>query len=260
MKEHKIEPIKYYSYELSDYVTDFYTNTNSVFFESNNNLIKEKAEEYKYSYNISGDLLENITKEIFINNKINNGFPFTPKKTVGEDINKYEYNVTTSSEVLGKYTINKNRTSKSESKSISIQYNKKPAQIIKLKRQLKNEEIIIGYTSKTEQILASLLKEEPNFAREVINELYLEMFNEPDHLVNIIEIMSNLDYKEMQPNNITMAMGTLNHKNIAVQEAAIASFEKWDDPHNLKYLESTEIASDWLREYTDNVIKYLKGC
>lgn len=144
--------------------------------------------------------------------------------------------------------------------NVSIDYKDKPSQIIKIKRLLKSEDINVGYTSKTEQYLADLLEKDPSFAKEVINHLYLEFFTEPIYLLYIIEIMSNLNYIKMQPNNITMALNTLNHKNIAVQEASVAAFEKWEDPNNIEYLRSMELPSDWMRSYTEEVIEYLKGC
>lgn len=136
-----------------------------------------------------------------------------------------------------------------------INYNKN-----KVLRILLNEDITVGYTSMTERFLNDLLIEEPLLLKEVLMHVYKEVFTEKEVLQNFIEVMSNLDYKSLYPTNTIIAVGMINHKDIGVQEAAIASFEKWDDKKNIGMLRNISYTTEWIESYANEVIEYLESC
>lgn len=158
-----------------------------------------------------------------------------------------------------------NETTVKKESSVNTFINKNPEkQIELLKRKvlsmLKNEDIVVGYTSMTELFLQDLLEQNPSLAKEVINRLYVENLENPGRLQKIIEVMSNLDYEGMYPTNTILALGVINNIDVAVQEAAIAAYEKWEDPKNISVLRSTNYTVDWIEDYAKEVIDYLEGC
>lgn len=153
-------------------------------------------------------------------------------------------------------------TESSFNKEASTLKSEKDLQVIKRKvlSMLINEDIIVGYSSMTEVFLNELLEKDPSLTKEVINRLYVENIEKPIRLQKIIEVMSNLDYKKMYPTNIILALGVINNVDVAVQEAAIAAYEKWEDPKNISVLKSTKYTVEWIEDYAKEVIDYLEGC
>ena len=126
---------------------------------------------------------------------------------------------------------------------------------------LVNEDIIVGYSSRCEEYLSDLISiESPMLVKELISQLYYENFENPDRIYKIIEIMSNLDYKTLKPMNTIIALGAVNYDDIKVQEAAVASLEKWEDPDNIKLLMNVKYSTRWIEEYAQEVIEYLESC
>lgn len=141
---------------------------------------------------------------------------------------------------------------------------KNKIEINNLKRQvlhmLKNENIEVGYTSMTEFFLANLLKQNVYQLKEILSLLQVENFDKPEIMQKLIEVMSNLDYKLLYPTNTIIALSFINHNDIGVQEAAIASFEKWDDKRNVNLLNNINYTANWIENYAKDVIQYLEGC
>lgn len=160
--------------------------------------------------------------------------------------------------------INDNITSSNLTSSLNSPFtlkdNEKIIYMNRIKTMLNNEQIEVGYSSLTENYIESILEDNPNLTKEVINSIYIENFADPAFLHKLIEVVSNLDYEKMYPTNTILALGTLNHKDVRVQEASIASFEKWDDKKNLSVLQNIEFCNEWLKEYAEEVIEYLEGC
>ncbi|MGR9544826.1 hypothetical protein [Priestia megaterium] len=130
----------------------------------------------------------------------------------------------------------------------------------KVVNMLINENIAVGYTSMTEMYLNQLLKADLSLTKDVLNLIYSEHFDNPDILQKITEVMSNLDYEKLYPTNTILVMAIISHTDINVQEAVIASFEKWDDKRNLKYLNNINYTADWIEDYANSVIDYLESC
>lgn len=58
---------------------------------------------------------------------------------------------------------------------------------------------------------------------------------------------------------IPMVRSGLSDKSTLIQEAAIMIIEEWRTKECLDALERTVLASQWIQEYANSVIKELKG-
>ncbi|HDR8123586.1 hypothetical protein PDN28_14500 [Bacillus cereus] len=130
----------------------------------------------------------------------------------------------------------------------------------KILNMLKNENIEVGYTSMTEMFLNKMLKNDLSETKDIINLIYFDVFDKPKLLQKLVEVVSDLDYEKLSPLNKIIAVGVINHKDVGVQEAAIAAFEKWDDKENLKLLMNIQYTTPWIEDYAKEVIEYLEGC
>lgn len=150
----------------------------------------------------------------------------------------------------------------------SVKTNSKPykneIEILHIKdnaiRTLVNDDIMVGYSSLTENYFKELLNKDVSIFKDVLNLVYYEVFDNDENLQKFIEVMSNLDYELIYPTNTILALGAINHINIGVQEAAIAAFEKWDDKKNTKFLKNIHYTPEWIKNYAHNVIEYLESC
>lgn len=127
-------------------------------------------------------------------------------------------------------------------------------------RLLKNEDIAIGYNSMTERFFNDLLVEDPSFLKDLLNHIVIDVFKNEEILQKFIEVMSNLDYDSLYPTNTILALGTVNHANVGVQEAALAAYEKWDDKRNLNILKNIKYTTGWIEKYAKEIIDYLESC
>lgn len=130
----------------------------------------------------------------------------------------------------------------------------------KILNMLRNESIVVGYTSMTEMYIAEMLEKDIYKTKDVLGVICYENFDNPRMLQKILEVMSNLDYEKLKPTNTLQAAVAINHVDVGVQEAAIASFEKWDDKENLNLLRNINYATPWIESYAKEVIEYLESC
>jgi hypothetical protein len=55
-----------------------------------------------------------------------------------------------------------------------------------------------------------------------------------------------------------MAVAALSHENTEVQECGIRAFENWETVESLQILENLKVSTEWLQEYIDEVVLYLR--
>ena len=79
-------------------------------------------------------------------------------------------------------------------------------------------------------------------------------------LIGICKILGRFELKEVMPWGPTMLMGLLSHKNETVKEYAVSVVENWAEVDLLPVLRNLDCSSRWLKEYIDDVVKYLEGC
>lgn len=154
------------------------------------------------------------------------------------------------------FQITKNRLDKKlGNKEIDHSY------LLKLKKEfetlIKEEEVVAGYVSRSQSWLEEKLLNSPSI-KQVILELARSFFEEPHNLAKLIEVVSSIDYNLLSPYNHSLIQLSISHKDIEIQEACIASYEKWDDKENVKYLKSTSFSNSFIKNYADEVIRYLE--
>lgn len=133
--------------------------------------------------------------------------------------------------------------------------------LIKLKKEfemlIKEEDIVAGYVSKSQSWLEEQLLENPSI-KQIILELNRSFFDSPHNLSKLIEVVSSIDYNLLTPYNHCLIQASISHQDIEIQEACIASYEKWEDKENLKFLRHTSFSNDFVKNYADEVIRYLE--
>jgi hypothetical protein len=123
---------------------------------------------------------------------------------------------------------------------------------------LKNDIVDTGYHLNSEIYFKTKLKENPSFAKEWLNTVFLENYSNVDLLVKILYIISDIDYDLIVPQGPTIAMAASRHENAEVKEYAVRVFESWENPHMLKYLKYIKFDEEWLQTYLEQVIRDLE--
>lgn len=95
---------------------------------------------------------------------------------------------------------------------------------------------------------------------EVLQNIYIQYNDYCNMLIGICKIIGRFELKEVMPWGPTMLMGLLAHKSEAVKEYAVSVVENWSDVELLPVLRNLDCSSRWLKEYIDDVVKYLEEC
>lgn len=116
-----------------------------------------------------------------------------------------------------------------------------------------------GFSTPADEYVRKALDSYGTFAREWINELFLENFNDPFVTCAILRVIAHLEYEQMYPQGMTMAAGVSAHVDAGVRECGVRCFENWENPDALKILQKLSYSEDWLNDYLQRVISDLKG-
>ena len=120
-------------------------------------------------------------------------------------------------------------------------------------------EFEFGFSTPADEYVREALDTYGTFAREWINHLYIENFNDPFVTCAILRVIAHLEYGQMYPQGMTMAAGVAAHVDAGVRECGVRCFENWENPDALKILQSLSFSEDWLNEYLERVISDLQG-
>lgn len=129
----------------------------------------------------------------------------------------------------------------------------------KFLRIIREENFEFGYQSESEIFIKDLFKTNRLATLKWLNDLFIEHFNDPQIVINILRVMSRLDYKEINSIGMSIALGGLKHTNIEVRENSIRAIEQWGQKDHVGILNSIEINEDWLKEYVEAVIDELES-
>lgn len=95
---------------------------------------------------------------------------------------------------------------------------------------------------------------------EVLQNIYIQCNDYPNMLVGICKGIARFELEEVMPWGPTMLVGLLVHKNETVKEYAVSVVENWADVTLLPVLKNLDCASEWLKEYIQDVVNYLEEC
>ena len=152
----------------------------------------------------------------------------------------------------------------SQEKSVAVTVNEKA---IPFKRDVysilsaiyENEVFETGIVNPSEKYFIEEYKKDAIGALNTLNLLFWDNFEatgrKSNNLIGVLHTISHLNYEDVYPIGVSMAVGALNHRNQEVCEYAIKCFENWNHPDGVKKLKSVQFASRWLEEYAIAVIE-----
>lgn len=150
---------------------------------------------------------------------------------------------------------------------VSTKKRKEPLNFTRAEAQLlavlKDEISESGYVNPSEDLFAKLLQEDRLKALNAISRIFMDNINEESRnnqiLVNILHLLSHLDYKTIYPNAQLIAAMALNHSSDVVCEFAIKCFENWGTAEGAEKLKAVTYSREWLKGYAEEVIRDITG-
>jgi len=115
-----------------------------------------------------------------------------------------------------------------------------------------------GFSSALDTFLRERLAENALATKDWLNALFVEHFGHVAVVTGILRTVAHLEYDEVRPEGLTMALAALSHANVEVKECGIRAFESWARPECLRILEQLGGLEQWMQEYVNQVIADLK--
>lgn len=96
------------------------------------------------------------------------------------------------------------------------------------------------------------------YIKEALMQIYLDYYANEHVLNGVLTMISAKTYEDMEPQGQIIALGLLQHKDVYVRDKAIQVFERWNSKKGIHILENLHCDQQWLQNYVNKVIKYLK--
>lgn len=93
---------------------------------------------------------------------------------------------------------------------------------------------------------------------EILLDISVQYTFYPDMQIGICKILEHFESEEVKPYGLSVITQLLTYKDETVKECAISVIENWSAVEFLPALKRLKCSSPWLREYNNNVIKYLE--
>ncbi len=135
------------------------------------------------------------------------------------------------------------------------EFNKKQPKFVYLLHHTVFED---GLDNEATIFFKELFRKDPCISLLWLNGVYTEHQKDVAVIEGILRIISMLDATEYRKYILPMVKASFNDEHIEVQEAAIMVAERWRNKMCLDALETTKFASDWIRDYANQVIEELK--
>ena len=110
-----------------------------------------------------------------------------------------------------------------------------------------------GYDSLADIFIREHLAEN-SLTKTWINEIFIENFRDIGITTGILRVIAHLDYREIAPQGLTIALAALSHSSAEVRECGIRAFENWSTSEGLEILRTVKCKEKWLQDYVDQVI------
>ncbi len=123
---------------------------------------------------------------------------------------------------------------------------------------IREQDFEYGFGSSADLFVRELMDQNTAIAKEWINNIFLDQFQDSRVLVGLLQVISHLEYLEIYPQGPTMALAALSHADPEIRECGIRAFENWGTTHSLNVLRSVKCHEGWLQEYVDQVISDLE--
>lgn len=96
------------------------------------------------------------------------------------------------------------------------------------------------------------------FLGNVLQNICINYYDKPNIIAGVCFGLERFEAEEVRPWGQSIISGLINHPSIYVKERVISLIENWEDISLLPLLRSIEIASEWMKNYIQDVIKYLE--
>lgn len=123
---------------------------------------------------------------------------------------------------------------------------------------IQNEEFEYGVDTKADALVRHYIERDAFHTRGWIHKAYMEYSTNIPMIVGLLRVIARLDYDEISPQGLTMAIAALSHKDTEVKDCGIRAFESWGTLESLKILENLQVSPQWLQKYVERVISYLR--
>lgn len=130
--------------------------------------------------------------------------------------------------------------------------------ISRFRQLIQESDFEFGFSTPADEYVSEALNRYGSFAREWINELFLQSFNDLYVTSSILRVIAHFDYHQIYPQGVTMAIGATSHESADVRECGIRCFENWEAPENLNILYYLSYSEGWLKDYLAGVINELE--
>lgn len=115
-----------------------------------------------------------------------------------------------------------------------------------------------GFDNEATLFFKELFKKDPCISLLWLNGVYTDNQKDAAVLEGILRIISLLDAVGYRKYILPMVKASFNDENVEVQEAAIMVAERWRNKMCLDALQTTKFASEWIKEYANQVMEELK--
>lgn len=120
-------------------------------------------------------------------------------------------------------------------------------------------EFEVGYNSKAHDMLYKQVKKSPEEISEMIRETwsYIKEGNKGDHIVShfMYLLSSEVEREWIKDISLDIVKYGLDYNDSEVIDNTIGLVESWCDKDLLDLLYNTEIKTDWLNEYKNDVLR-----
>ncbi len=119
---------------------------------------------------------------------------------------------------------------------------------------LREQDFEYGLDTPADELVRKTFIENESVAKEWLNQLFVENYNEKTVIMGILRVLSHFEYQEVAPQGPTMALAALSNNSAEVRECGIRAFENWSNLESLKVLRSVNCQEVWLNDYLQQVI------
>ena len=125
-------------------------------------------------------------------------------------------------------------------------------------RTLRESHFEPGLDSDLDAFFRHRLSENASVTREWLSTLFVENFGNEFTEVALLSVVGHLEYEQVKPAGISMAMAGLTHESDLVVDSAIRAMENWGTMECLEILKKVKCEQEWMRDYVSQVIEDLE--
>ena len=123
-----------------------------------------------------------------------------------------------------------------------------------IKSLLKSDIYEPGTVTELQLFLEEKLADKKEQTQSILQQVYLEVFEYAEIFTNLLQVISQIDYKLIEPAGPIMALAATRHHSCEVRECGLRCYENWEDPQYLPLLKSLYFEEKWLQNYLELLI------